>query len=106
VQRAVRDFVQATNDGDPRACDELVTKRYLEKQTAQSGDAARDACREQLKTLRGVEVTIDRFESTKLDGDKAEVVVALRSGGAKDRRTITLVREGGTWRLDGGQERP
>jgi predicted lipid-binding transport protein (Tim44 family) len=105
VRKAVRDFVQATNDGDPRACDQLVTQRYLEQQTAQAGEAAKDACREQLKTLRGVEVTLDRFVSVKVDGDKATALVDLRSGNLKDKRTIELAREGGRWRLDGGKER-
>lgn len=105
MQATVRDFVQATNDNDPRACNELVTQRYLEQSTAQTGDDARAACREQLKTLGGVEVKVERFASTKVDGDRATVQVDLVSAGVRDKRTIELERQDGRWQLDGGQER-
>lgn len=105
VRAAVRDFVQATNDNDPRACDELVTQRYLEQSTAERGEEARAACREQLKTLGGVEVNVEKFTSTRVEDDTAVVEVELRTAGVRDSRVIELARQDGRWQLDGGQER-
>ena len=45
AQRAVRDFVQATNDRDgDRLCGRLLSQEYMEKATGASGGQAEDAC--------------------------------------------------------------
>ena len=105
AEAAVRDFVRATNDGDPAACDRLVTARYLEKSTGRKGEEATRICREQLKTLGGAEITIEGIEGVEVDGDRAQVTVRLNTGQLRETRVISLVREDDEWRLDGGREK-
>ena len=105
AEEAVRDFVQATNDGDPAACDRLVTARYLEQSTGEKGDAATRICREQLKTLGGADITIEGVDAVQVDGERAQVTVRLNTGDVKETRVISLVREDDEWRLDGGREK-
>ena len=104
VEQTVRDFVQATNDRDVDAfCDELVTQEFLEQSTGAKGDQAREACKQQLETVVGIDFTLDSIRKTEIDGDTAEVTAVLELQGQKQPpRVLRLKKEDGDWKLAGG----
>jgi predicted lipid-binding transport protein (Tim44 family) len=103
AEQTVKDFVQATNDRDAdKFCDELVTQEFLEGTTGATGDNARDACKRQLRSLKGLQVKLDEVKETKVDGDRATVTATIEAQGRKQDRDFKLVNEDGDWRLAGG----
>ena len=103
AQQAVRDFVQATNtrDGD-RLCGDLLSQDYMEKATGASGDKAEDACKDQLKLIKGLKLRLVSIGATTVDGDKATVRATIATGGQRANRRFQLAKEGGDWKLVGG----
>jgi ketosteroid isomerase-like protein len=103
VDQTVRDFVKATNERDTKKfCDQLVSQQFLEQSTGAKGSKARDACHQQLKSLKGLKVKLEKISSTKVEGDKATVRAVLSSQGQKQDQVLRLKKEGGDWKLAGG----
>lgn len=102
-EQTVRDFVKATRERDADTfCGRLVTKEFLEQTTGATGDGAKDACRRELKAVRGLDLKLVTIEKTKVDGDKATVNATLTTDGRTGPRTFRLEREDGDWKLAGG----
>jgi ABC-type glycerol-3-phosphate transport system substrate-binding protein len=101
--QTVRDFVEATRERDSdKFCEELTTEEFLEQTTGAQGDQARDACKDQLESIRGVNVQLVRIKKTEIDGDEAEVTATLTTQGQTGDRILRLEKEDGDWRLAGG----
>jgi len=95
--------VKATNSRDTQKfCDELVSQQFLEQSTGAKGDRAREACRDQLKSLKGLKVHLDRVSNAKVDGDRATVRTVLSNQGQKQDQVFRLKKEDGDWKLAGG----
>lgn len=104
--QTVRDFVTATREHDADTfCGRLVTQEFLEQTTGATGDGAEEACRRELKAVRGLEVKLVKIEQTTVDGDEATVRAVLTTEGRRDPRTFALKREDGDWKLAGGSGR-
>jgi hypothetical protein len=103
VRQVLRDFVAATNarDGD-ELCGELLTQEYLEKYTGATGDAADDACRQQLELIKGLKLRLVRIDRVEVDGDEATVRATISAGGQRMNRRFGLAKEDGAWKLDSG----
>jgi hypothetical protein len=103
AQQVVRDFVQATNtrDGD-RLCGDLLSQQYMEKATGATGDKAKDACKAQLKLLKGLKLRLVSVGAVKVDGDSAFVRATIVTGGQRTTRRFELAKEDGSWKLVGG----
>ncbi len=103
VDTTVGDFAQATNSQDAKQlCDKLLTQQFLEQSTGAKGDKVRDACRQQVKALKGFKIKLDKIKSTKVDGDKATVHAVLTTQGQTRDQLFRLRKEGGDWKLAGG----
>jgi predicted lipid-binding transport protein (Tim44 family) len=103
AEQTVRDFVNATNERDTeKLCDDLVTQEFLEQLTGATGDKARDACKQQLKSQQAIDIDLEGIKKTEVDGDKATVTATLAAQGQTQDRILRLEKEGGDWRLAGG----
>ncbi len=103
VDKTVRDFVTATNSRDAKAfCDKLVSQQFLEESTGAKGSKARDACHQQLRSLKSIKIKLEKINSTKVQGDKATVRAVLSTQGQKQDQVLRLRKEGGDWKLAGG----
>ena len=104
AEQTVRDFVEATNERSPRLCDELVTLRFLERTAGGKGDEARRACKEQLRAVRSLKLEIRKLDVQKAEGGNATVLVELETNGVRQPpQTLSLVDEGGRFRLNAGR---
>jgi hypothetical protein len=102
VEQTVREFVEATRQGDSEAfCEELVTQEFLEQSTGATGDNATESCRRQFSRLRRVKVDLVRIGKTEVDGDSAEVRAVLRTQGQVQDLVLRLAKQDGDWRLTG-----
>ena len=103
AQQAVRDFVQATNDRDgDRLCGQLLSQEYMEKATGATGDKAEDACKDQLRLIKGLKLRLISLGATKVDGDQATVRASIVTAGQRTNRRFQLAKEDGDWKLVGG----
>jgi hypothetical protein len=103
VEQTVREFVKATDSRDAdKFCGDLVSQEFLEQSTGAKGDSAQEACRSQLKSLKGIKVRLERIESTKVDGDNATVRTVLSTQGQRQDQVLRLRKEDGDWKLAGG----
>jgi hypothetical protein len=86
----------ASDPSDPDAC-ALVTQRFKEESSGQTGTAADDACRTQTEQSgdQPEDVEIDNIE---VNGDTATADVTGEDG---ETVTIRLVFEDGVWKVDG-----
>jgi hypothetical protein len=89
----------ASDPSDPDAC-ALVTQRFKEEASGQTGTAADDACRSQTEESgdQPEDVEVDNVE---VDGDNATADVTGEDG---ETVTVRLVNEDGTWKVDGSEE--
>jgi hypothetical protein len=103
VESTVRDFIKATNDRDAdKWCGELVTKDFIEQATGATGDDAKDACKQQLKSLKRPELRLISIDRVKVDGDKAAATAALDTQGQRAPQTFRLEKQDGDWRITTG----
>jgi FHA domain len=86
----------ASDPSDPDACD-LVTQRFKEEQSGQTGTAADDACRSQTEASgdQPEDVEVDNVE---VDGETATAEVTGEDG---ETVTVRLLFEDGVWKVDG-----
>lgn len=106
AEQTVRDFVTATNDRDPKLCDELVAPSFLELTTGQKGDRAIATCKKQLaasKGRRALRFSLRSIQKTTVDGDKAKVRAVLEVNGGPQAQTIELKKQDGKFRITGAQ---
>ena len=100
MQKAVRDFVKATNARDAKHyCDDLVTKAYVEGVTGATGDAARKVCKRQLGLQRVPKVRIVDIQKTVVHDDRAKVTALLQAGGQSRPQVLPLRKQDGNWRI-------
>jgi hypothetical protein len=106
VEQTVRDFVKAVNTRDADAyCDRLITKEFLEKTTFATGDRASESCKREFKAIRGLHLRLDKVISTKVDGDRATIRVAIGRAGSVTPQLIRLEKDDGDWKIAGGAGR-
>ncbi len=102
ARQTVRQFVEATNQRDAdRFCGELVTREFLEQTTGATGDNARDTCKRQLRSLKGLRVDLVRIERVSVEGDEATVRTVLATRGSRTPQVFRLEKEDGEWRMAG-----
>jgi hypothetical protein len=93
-------IVSSASDSEASDCTELVTLKFAEQSTQESGDAAIVACEEEAEDPSGDadEVTVSKIE---IDGSGATAVAEL-SGGGFDGQTVSiaLVKQDEQWKLD------
>jgi hypothetical protein len=103
AEQTVRDFVRATNQRDAdRFCEDVVSQEFLEETTGAKGDQALEACKQQLKQLKGLKVKLVRIDKAVVDGDKARVTAVLETQGQAHRQLLRLKQEDGRWKIAGG----
>jgi Domain of unknown function (DUF4878) len=103
ARQTVRDFVEATNEGDGETlCGELLTQAYLEKSTLARGDQADEACRRELGLTTGLRLELISIGRTEVDGDRATVRAVIDVDGVRAPRLFRLAREDGRWKLADG----
>ncbi|HEY8769031.1 MAG TPA: hypothetical protein VIM03_00720 [Thermoleophilaceae bacterium] len=103
VDQTVRDFVTATNARDAnKFCDHLASQQFLEQSTGATGGKARDACHQQMKSLKSFKLTLKKISSTKVAGDNARVRTVLLVQGQTQDQLFRLKKQGGDWKLAGG----
>jgi hypothetical protein len=105
AEQTIRDFVQATRERDAhKFCDELVTQEFLEQTIGATGDKAKESCKREFSSRRGLRVTLIRIEKTEVDGDKATVTALLDRQGQRIREKLRLEKEDGDWKLAGAAQ--
>jgi hypothetical protein len=103
IESTVRDFVKATNDRDTgKWCGDLVTKEFIEQATGATGDEAKSACKEQLKSLKRPSLRLIRIGRVKVDGDKATATAILDTQGQRGPQVFRLEKQDGDWRITTG----
>jgi hypothetical protein len=102
AEQTVKDFVTATNERDAdEFCGELVSQSFLEQTTGAKGDKAKDACKKQFRSLKGLKVRLVEIKDTKVDGDEATVTATLEAQGQRQQQAFRLKKEDGRFRLTG-----
>jgi Domain of unknown function (DUF4878) len=103
ARQTVREFVQAVNARDGhKFCDELVTKAFVEDYTGVAGSGARDQCKQQVRSARGVHLHLLSVGRTDVHGDQATVETQITTQGQQHPQVFHLKKEGGRWRLSSG----
>jgi hypothetical protein len=104
VEHTVRDFVRATDRRDADTfCGDLVTQEFLEETTGATGDNAKDACKQQLRAVTGLQLRLVRIKNIEIEDDTARARVVLEAQGRRQSRLLRLKREDGDWKLAGGR---
>ncbi|HYN36596.1 MAG TPA: FHA domain-containing protein [Actinomycetota bacterium] len=93
VREAVESFGQVIDD--PEAFCDLFTQRFLEEQAGTTGDAARDACIEDVETT-GEEPVEIQITSVDVQGDNATVEAEAEG----ETGTFQLENQDGEWLID------
>src|SRR6266511_430663 len=103
AEQTVKDFVKAANDRDgDKFCGQLVTQEFLEQSTGATGDKAEDACKQQLKSLRGFGLKLIEIKKTEVNGDKATVTAVFETQGQRQQNPLRLKKDGGRFKIAGG----
>jgi hypothetical protein len=98
VAQAVVDFQSAANDSDEqRICGDLLAKA-LASRLAAHGRGCPAAVHEAIRDADSLDMTV---QSVQVNGPRATARVKLETGKKDRTTTLTLVREGGTWRIAG-----
>lgn len=91
---------RATTSGDPAACIEVETQRFVEQVgDGTTGEAAVKQCEKDAADPIAVSTGVSNIE---VGGDSATAEAAIAGGGIFDGQTFTvaLVHEDGAWKLD------
>jgi len=103
IESTVRDFVKATNDRDTgKWCGDLVTKEFIEQATGATGDEAKSACKEQLKSLKRPSLRLIGVNRVKINGDSATATATLDTQGQRAPQVFRLKKQDGDWRITTG----
>jgi hypothetical protein len=95
----IRDAIEtAATSGDPAACTQVETQRFVDQISFGSGQAALKACRKEASETPADSIEVSDIE---VDGDIATAEGAA-TGQIFDGQTlvISLVKEGDQWKLD------
>ena len=99
AEKTVRDIAEATTDSDGDKFCGLVTDKFLEQTTGAKGDKAKDACKEQIDSLKNADLKVTKIKKTTVDGDNATVEAELESSGQKRPQVFKLKKEDGDFKL-------
>lgn len=99
-EEVVKEFIEAYDRGDPRACRELVTDGYVKAITREDGERGRELCEQQLAGIAPADVKLDLIPSVDDRGDVVDVVVRLRIDGRQEEQSLRLRRQDGEYRVD------
>ena len=99
AEQTVRDIAEATTDSDGDKFCGLVTDEFLEQTTGAKGDKAKDACKDQIDSLKNAELKVTKITKTTVDGDNATVEAELESSGQKRPQVFKLKKEDGDFKL-------
>jgi hypothetical protein len=98
VAQAVVDFQRAANDGDDqRICRDLLAKA-LAGRLAARGRGCPAVVHEAIRDADSLDTTV---QSVQVTGRRASARVKLETGKKDRTTTLSLVLEGGTWRIAG-----
>jgi hypothetical protein len=89
---------RAATSGEPAACTEVQTQRFLEQTSDGTGEAAVKSCEQDAEDTAADKVDVTDIE---VDGDTATAKAAA-TGSIFDGQTLdlALVKEGDQWKLD------
>ena len=99
AEKTVRDIAAATTDSDGDKFCDLVTDKFLEQTTGAKGDKAKDACKQQIDSLKNADLKVTKIKKTTVDGDNATVEAELESSGQKRPQVFRLKKEDGDFKL-------
>jgi ketosteroid isomerase-like protein len=103
VRHTIREFVKATNARDSdKLCADILAKDFIEQATGATGSRARDVCRRQFKSLKGLDVQLNAIRKVKVTGDNATATTVLTTQGQRQSQLFRLHKEDGHWRMAGG----
>jgi copper chaperone CopZ len=96
--QAVEDLESAAHDSDEaKLCTQVLAKAFADRIAASGGNCA-NAVNAAIKDTDSIDMSV---ESVTVNGDRATARVKFETG-KKDRvGTVSLVREGGRWRVAG-----
>jgi hypothetical protein len=98
VAQAVADFQSAAKSDDGNAlCRDDLAKAFADRLAAQ-GKGCPAVVHEAIRNADSLDMTV---QSVQVNGDKATARVKLETGKKDRATTLTLVREGGRWRIAG-----
>jgi copper chaperone CopZ len=96
--QAVEDLESAAQDSDEaKLCNQVLAKSFADRIGAAGGGCV-DAVNAALKDTDSVDMTV---ESVRVNGDRATARVTFETGKNDRQGNVTLVREGGGWRVAG-----
>ena len=98
VAQAVADFQSAANDGDDQRICTAVLAKALAARLAAHGSGCPAVVHEAIRDADTLDMTV---QSVRVAGPRATARVKLETGKKDRTTTLTLVREGGTWRIAG-----
>jgi predicted lipid-binding transport protein (Tim44 family) len=96
--QAVEDLESAAQDGDEaKLCAQVFAKSFADR-VAAAGGGCTNAVKAAIRDADSIDMTV---QSVRVNGDRATARVKFETG-KKDRQgNVTLVREGGRWRVAG-----
>jgi hypothetical protein len=98
VAQAVEDLESAAQDSDEtKLCTQVLAKAFADK-IAAAGGGCESAVNAALKDTDSTDMTV---ESVSVNGDDATAKVKFETGKTDRRGNVSLVREGGRWRVAG-----
>lgn len=97
----IKEFYEASDRADPKACGSLVTDAYLGRRSGgRTGEAAVAACQAQLDALEDVDIRVRAIPFIRERGDRVDAVVELEANGRGDRQKLIMRRVDGELRID------
>lgn len=100
-EETVASYAEATIEGDCDRIEDLVTESFWTERGALTSAEAADDCREDLERdlVSPQDVTVDDVELVDENGSEAIVVVSGTDGSQDWSTEMTVVRDGGEWRV-------
>jgi copper chaperone CopZ len=96
--QAVEDLESAAQDGDEaKLCTQVLARAFAGRIGA-SGGGCTNAVHAAIKDTDSIDMTV---ESVRVNGDRATARVKFETGKTDRRGNVSLVREGGRWRVAG-----
>jgi copper chaperone CopZ len=98
VAQAVEDLESAAQDGnEAKLCTQVLARSFADRIGA-AGGGCTNAVKAAIKDTDSIDMTV---QSVRVNGDRATARVKFETGKNDRRGNVTLVREGGRWRVAG-----